>query len=140
MKKTSTNLAIAKAIIAAQTASDAGKGICEIDGRCARHGRHDKYGCKPAYIVKAIETIRTSSSDFRYYVAETGDQNGYPSIIAYFEFKLDNERYQVSFHTPANRAGVLEKYANTGRKTRWDRIFGGSRRACLKLMDYFGIH
>jgi hypothetical protein len=140
MKKTSTNMAIAKYIVAAQAASDAGKGIKEIDGRCARHSKHDKYACKPAYIVKAIDLICTSKSDFRYYVAETDDQNGYPSIIVYFEFKIDGERYQVSFHTPSRRAGVLTKYSNTGRKTRWDKKYGGSRTSCLKLMEYFGIH
>ena len=140
MKKTSTNLAIAKFIIAAQAASDAGKDIREIDGRCARHARHDKYACKPGYIVKAIEIIRNSNSDFRYYVEEKGDQNNYPSVVAYFEFKLDDERHQVSFHTPANRAGVLKKYSNTGRKTRWDGDCGGSRKSCLRLKEYFGIH
>ena len=67
------------------------------------------------------------------------DQNGYPSYISYFDFKINGKRYQVSFHTPKNLGKKLEKYVSTGRKTRWDRNPGGSVTACEKLIKYYNL-
>ena len=97
------------------------------------------YDAKEEFILKSINLIRKNKSQFNYWVEAAADQNGYPSIISYFDFKLDGKRYQVSFHTPKNLGKKLEKYVSTGRKTRWDRNPGGSVMACQKLIKYYNL-
>lgn len=143
MKRTSENLMIAKAIIDAQAGSDTGKGIETVGGRVTRLGRHNGYACKPGEILRAVNAIKHSKSpSFRYYVKAEGDQNGYPSILVFFEFKFEPEEKwrQISFHTPWNRAPkALKELAGSGSKTRWNRVPGGSYRECENLKEYLGI-
>ncbi len=127
-------------IISAQIASDSGKGKifdyndCNI--RSFEYALKKGYGVKPEYIAKAINKIRTNPQcGFNYYVEKTPDQNGYASILAYFDIKIDDVRYQVSFHTPINGDGVdlLTPFINSGRKTRWRRKID-SRESCEALL------
>lgn len=135
---------IAKAVIKAQIASDAGKGnYWSIDAskRVCRHPLNTAYGCKPGYILNAVRMIRSSeNSMFSYYIEYCPDQNGFDSILVYFEWKIEGRRYQCSFHTPYNRAPKeLKNMAGSGRKTRWNRITGGSQDACQALSCYFQL-
>ena len=135
---------IAKAIVKAQIASDAGKGnywSLDASKRVCRHPLNTAYGCKPDYILTALRMIRSSKdSIFSYYAEYCPDQNGFDSILVYFEWKLNGMRYQCSFHTPYDRAPKeLKRMANSGRKTRWNRITGGSQDACQALSCYFQL-
>lgn len=134
---------IARYIILAQTASDAGKGIefRYIERNCTRGAQKFGYDAKLWYILKAISLIRTcDQSMFRYYVTgNTPDQNGYDSVLVYFDVKLKGERRQISFHTPWSEAegSPLKLLMGSGRKTRWDGKVGGSSDTCYDLAEYF---
>lgn len=95
---------IALCIIRAQKSSDAGKGIDRISlskklSRPCMIG----YGFKEADIVEAIRLIRRNKTQFNYWAEFAPDQNGVNSIVVYFDFKIDDERYQVSFHNHGAR-------------------------------------
>ena len=138
------NKMIAKAIIKAQVASDAGKGdfwAVKAGWRVRRHPVDAKYTCKPKYILDALRMIRASKNTiFSYYVEYCEDQNGFDSYLVYFEWKLDGWRFQCSFHTPYDLAPKeLRDLDGSGRKTRWNRLVGGSQKACQALVDYFQL-
>ena len=97
------------------------------------------YDAKEEFILKSINLIRKNKTHFNYWVTKDSDQNGYPSYISYFDFKINGKRYQVSFHTPNNLGKKLQKYVSTGRKTRWDRNIGGSVMACQALIKYYNL-
>ena len=79
----------------------------------------------------------SKEQSFHYWIENTPDQNGYDSVIVYFDFKIDGKRHQISFHTPMNQVkGVLVKN-KTGRKTRWDKEIGGSREAAYLLFQTY---
>lgn len=123
-------------IIDAQRASDGGKGIRALPENWATVAG---YTAKPILIRKALEIIDSHPRmGINYYVIEEGDQNGYPSILVYFEFKIDGERHQVSFHNPANPETFSElgKWVGKGRPTRWNKLVGGSRQACFEVLEY----
>ena len=113
---------IARAIVSAQIASDAGKGIFDLalKNSRARSALHHAYGIKPDMIIRAIQLISSQSRGmFNFFVDYTLDQNGFPSVLVYFDFKIFGERYQVSFHTPEDLADDLIPLAGKGRPTRW---------------------
>lgn len=131
---------IAEAIYTAQAASDSGKGESFLTGHQARFGKHFGYFVKPECITDAINMINGAKrSKFTYYVACEPDQNGYSSVLVYFEFFYRNEKYQISFHTPVRKAGVLKRYIDKGTYTEWDGVIGGSRRAALLLKEIYGF-
>ena len=134
---------IARFIILAQTASDAGKGSKFKYIPDSRGAIHFGYGVKTHYILQAIALIRiTDQKMFRYYVSgQTPDQNGNASVIVYFDVKLERKRRQVSFHTPWNQVEgtILEQLIGSGRKTRWDKEIGGSSDTCYDLAEYFHL-
>jgi hypothetical protein len=136
------NKTIAIAIVSAQIASDAGK--CIYDLKCKnqirRRSEKFKYKVKTYYILHALNIIRKNKTDYNYYVSDiVGDQNNSPSIIVYFDFRIENKRYQMSFHTPLSQACELKSFSNTGRKTRWRRHFESSREAAQALIDYYHL-
>lgn len=138
MKK-NINQLIARAIVSAQIASDAGKRIYMLDVKNT-YPRYTGYGSKVHFQIRALEMIRTSKkTDFNYYVVRSTDQNGYDSIIVYFDFKIKGERMQVSFHNPTDCSGKLMKYIGTGRVTRWNRDKISSRDCCYELIEYYGL-
>lgn len=147
MKK-DLNKMIARAIIAAQLCSDGGKYDVFLLEEIQSNTTSDfwqkcwnkEYDQKLFWIARAIQMINCSKSGFRYHLVKTGDQNGYPSILVYFEFKLDGVRHQVSFHTPMGqevekRIHFDLKKIPSGRKTRWDHK--SSRLAALELYKYY---
>lgn len=141
MAMTQPEKSIAKALISAQIASDAGKGNTELEANSngqTKSARTLKYDGKTIFIERALKMIRSNNTMFNYYVTTGPDQNGHQSYITYFDFKTDEgERHQISFHTPMNKASAyLKSLDGTGRKTRWDGDVGGSRESCeiLKKM------
>ena len=132
---------VIKAICKAQIASDAGKGIYALSCKNDKNAVNTAYLSKENYILQALGVLTKSKvTNINYWCEKTGDQNGYPSIIVYFDIKINNERKQVSFHTPLNRASEkLLKYVSTGRKTRWDKKIGGSQDTCRQLIEEFNL-
>lgn len=132
---------IALAIIKAQIASDAGKGVYSlyraVDGNNTPCNKG--YEMKEDLIEKAIRGIQTSqNSSFRYSCVWSGDY-----IITYFEYKNEEgRRKQISFHTPSREiTRFLRSIANSRktRKTAWDGNEGGSRDNCYDLAVSLGI-
>lgn len=116
------NRHIAKSIICAKIASDAGKGY--YDTKIANTDLCDSvqdagYATKDGFILEAIKAIKsTPNSAFRFWAEKRPDQNGNASTIVYFETKIHGKRKQVSFHTFSQK---VANYTNKGRKTRWTR-------------------
>lgn len=109
---------IARFIYLAQAGSDAGKGIYELPAPDFKSWR-DGYAAKDRYILLAITAIcREKSRDFRFSVNRGADQNGQPSFIVYFDFKVCGKREQVSFHSFNNE---LWKYVRKSRKSTWSK-------------------
>ena len=135
------NAMIALRIFQAQKASDAGKGLERLNASrdISRPCDVFRYGFKEKPILEALRLIRRNKTQFNYWVVEGPDQNGYPSIIVYFDFKIEGTRYQVSFHNPLNRCGnELLSYVNTGRATRWRKSIS-SVESCNALQRYYNI-
>ena len=133
---------IARLVILAQDASDAGKYINELElSSSKRYTQSQGYSAKNVYILKAIQHItRSKPCGWNFYVdADKPDQNGYRSVITYFQYKLDGVRYEVSFHTPYDQAKYLKPYFGKGRKTHWNRKITGSREDCQTLAYIFNI-
>jgi hypothetical protein len=128
-------------IIHAESGSDAGKGyfhVYEKETAASRKAVKMGYGNKLRYILSAITTlrgIRGGSKMINYWVEPD-------TLITYFDIKLETERLQVSFHTPAHvpGRGKLERFAGTGRKTVWTGERGGSIRACRIIGEYLNTH
>lgn len=138
MTNSSVEAMIALRLIQAQTASDKAKFIKRIplnkkDFRPCKMG----YDFKQKAILEAIRLIRTNKTSFNYYVEEVPDQNGIMSILVYFDFKIKNKRYQISFHNH-NCENELKFYVNTGRKTHWHKNYT-SYYSCIKLQEFYKI-
>ena len=139
--KNSIEKEIARNVVLAQVASDSGKNIedsVEIKG--SRGAKDLGYGLKVNYIMTAIKLIRKNKTQFSYWVESAPDQNGYGSVIVYFEYILWGEILQVSFHTPESLVPrEMWRLVNTGRPTVWNGIIGGSRTCCEKLKEVFEL-
>lgn len=139
-QKMSPEKLIARYICLAEKASDAAKGFEALhfsgDHVAAEYG----YNAKPAYILKAIKTINsTPRCGWNYWITKEADQNGYPSVLVYFEYKDECNRFQISFHTPYGLADDFIPLIGKGRKTRWTKQIGGSVRSCKRLIRIFGL-
>ena len=138
---------VAKMIVAAQIASDAGKDIY----RLSMHGNNKAlqeraermaYEAKDTYILEAIKTIDSNPyMGWNYYVCKAKDQNGYPSYITYFTLKHEGKNIQVSFHTPANIGGVTFKQkVGSGTRQFWRyNKRTGSASHCSELIKIFNL-
>lgn len=134
---------IAKTVCLAQNASDAGKGIYELrfsntDTRFADRG----YSSKNVYIQRAISMIRNSKPcGWNFYITGiTPDQKGNDSVVIYFQYKdVSGNRYEISFHTPADQARAMMADTTKGRKTHWNHDIGGSRNDCQRLIELFNL-
>ena len=137
---------VLREIVLAQAASDAGKNIdtYELNGAGnVRATTRFRYGRKNEHIVNAIVALtKMPRCGINWYAERTPDQNGYPSILVYFDIARNTvencERLQISFHSPLQQAGELAKFAGKGRKTRWSKDLGGSRRAAEQLAQILG--
>lgn len=129
---------IARHIVLSQIASDAGKGIYELNIRNSSATANRGYTTKEKHILAAIKLIDNSrgQSGFYYYCVKKEDQNGNPSKIVYFSFKGKNgKRFQVSFHCYSGGEIKEKAQANKGLMTHWDHK--NSRLACkILIQDY----
>lgn len=127
---------LARYIVMAQRASDAGKCIYELPTKSdPKYADRFGYAAKERYIVLALSILTSTrhAGSWRFYVVRTPDQNKYPSVLTYFEY---GDR-QICFHTPLSKAGNLLKYAGHGTYTEWDH--GSSRDTANFLARKFGI-
>lgn len=90
---------------------------------CERHERNRRqklFDEKEKYYSQAIKIINgLRHCPVRYFIQKTDDQNGYPSIIHYFQWMEKGTLIQFSFHKPINNGrSVIEK----GRKILWSGI------------------
>ena len=134
-----TNKMIAKAIIMAESGSDAGKGFTP-DYTSAhgpmRRANKNGYAIKSEYILRAITMISNAKrSSFTYYVIM--EDNGF--LIAYFETVIRKETIQISFHVPTwdKHYDSISKFVGKGKPTEWNRIAGGSIDACHLLAEHY---
>ena len=135
---------IAEAIILAQVASDGGKwdpytlnSISTIYlYKRAKTAYYRGYAVKAQYVVNAIRGINKSKdSMFRYNIQFAKDQNGYDSILVYFEWKQYGRRKQVSFHIVPREwtREMILLVSHCTRHTEWNRVRGGSQEDCINL-------
>lgn len=147
MSKHSLFKKVCKQICYAQLASDAAKGIRELELKnedklfeITYRDRHTCYDKKDNFILNAV-TLLDNNRPFgiNYYLIDDYDQNGYNCNIIYFDIKLDTgERIQISFHSfNEYLAKRLNKKTEKGRKTNWDH--GSSRKNCEWLINHFGF-
>ena len=120
------NRKIAKCLISAQIASDAGKGIYELDNSV---NATESYHGKDIYILTAIKTcIKKRNTGFNFYVTKDDEIALY---LVYFSFQVNDEKYQISFHSFDHR---LEKYLSPkSHEEIWDEK---SSRDTAKLLQY----
>lgn len=125
---------IARYLILAQIASDAGKGIHRLHIEGDEKAHKFGYTLKERYILKAIEIVRKIPNRFySFFIEERPDQNGYASIIVLFSWKIHGKRSQCSFHTPLGRASKnLRSMICSGRKEHW---VGKGRQTSEKYLD-----
>ena len=132
---------IAEAIVYAQIASDAGKGIEILEGSNLRKYMSTLskgYHAKDGYIFSAIKLIRnTKNCSYKYYVTAQPDQHGNPSFIIYFNFKVNGKREQVSFHSFNKK--LWKGLVGSGTVCHWQGGIGGSRKACKKLIGLYDL-
>lgn len=132
---------IAEAIVYAQIASDAGKGIKILKTNKIGKSQStvDKgYNSKDGYIFSALNLIRnTKNCGYKYYVTAQPDQNGNPSFIIYFNFKVNGKREQVSFHSFNKK--LWKGLVGSGTVCHWQGGIGGSRKACKKLIGLYDL-
>ena len=84
---------VIKAICKAQIASDAGKGIYKLTCKKDKNAVNTAYLSKENYILQALGVLTKSKvTNINYWCEKAGDQNGYPSIIVYFDIKINNEK------------------------------------------------
>ncbi len=143
-KRLSLEASIARLVCLAQDASDSGKYEHVLNFRNTDNSvaRERGYRIKTAYIEKAVKLINSNPRcGWNYFVTgQTPDQNKNPSVIVYFEYKNDGNRYQVSFHTPWSLISTdLESMMTKGRNTRWNHKIGGSRKDCQRLIEMFDL-
>ena len=132
---------ISKNIVLAQISSDTGKQLeTDLEVKGSRGARSLGYGLKVEYIMTAIKLIRRNRTQFSYWAEAAPDQNGYSSVIVYFEFPLWGNILQVSFHTPENLVPrEMWRLVNTGRYTEWNGVIGGSHECCETLKEVFNL-
>ena len=125
-------------IIKAQAFSDKAKGYNNLltktfcyDGLFSR----DYYMMKDIFIKKAIREIQKKNNpdNISFYVTRDMSIDSY---LVYFNFKIGNERYQISFHSFNMKLATLLK-GKQPCKTKWDK--NSSRDAAIVLGYYKNI-
>ncbi|MCQ2088490.1 MAG: hypothetical protein MJZ37_10590 [Bacilli bacterium] len=129
------DIIIARALIRALKASDEAKTFNKLSQKSDKN-----YNKKSIAIKKAIEKIsENKNSIFRYSIYSSPQCGG--SFIIYFEFDIDDEKYQISFHSPYVAMNI-EEYQFFNRlvkrrnyHTKWNGLYGGSREAANILKE-----
>lgn len=133
------NELIAREIVLAQIASDAGKYCYNkrvvVDGDTKT--RHRGYASKAYHQIRAINMICSNKTNFKFYVEAKRDQNGYASTLVYFSYKNGDTRMQISFHNPW-RCEEIKPYIGKGTVMRWDRK--SSIETAKELVKIFNLH
>jgi hypothetical protein len=128
---------VAQLIVKAQMCSDSGKGIDNNFYHPGWKKRANKFGYdhKRKLIIMAMDRIAQlhGTSGFHFYIGS--DKELYDCTVVYFNFKIYDERFQISFHVPE---GIPSRYMKTNSKhyTKWDHK--SSVRACYELMAWMG--
>lgn len=90
------------------------------------------YEGKDKAIVAAIKIINSHKyMGVNYFIKLDSNSD---AAIVYFNFKIDSERYQVSFHTFSKK---LKKLAGKGSPCRWEKKMS-SRETCQLLLKLCG--
>ena len=119
-----------ESLISAQEASDAGKGIYELNFNS--YAKYHGYAVKDKYILDAIkEIIKSRKKDVYFYV--TRDES-IDSYLIYFNIRMCGKRYQMSFHSYGDFDTFLSKKGGSC-KTSWDKK-KPSRDVAKKLIEY----
>lgn len=133
------DLKIARTILRAQTSSDSGKGDHWIATKYSGLKNANRYGYnnKPMYIEKAIRAILTTkkTSNWRFYVCERKDQNGYDSILVYFRYNDGIINKQVSFHNPT-WCENLHRYIDSSDHHKIDWDHGNSEKSIREIIRH----
>lgn len=140
-KKENPDRYAARHIILAQSASDGGKYDWEeaeiprflipSDPHACKRAWTRGYPAKDEHILCAVREIarRRGASGIHFYV--TVDSERIAKYLVYFTFKIEGERYQVSFHSFDDRLRRFIKAGDRSHHTRWDHKI--SRDACCVL-------
>lgn len=126
---------IALLLCRAQNASDGGKYLHHADRRSlAGKDFCNGYAVKDDFIFKAVSLIASKRSSFSYYIEYSGEDWCAAPILIYFNFKIDGERFQVSFHSRdwslwENAPGFRE----VSHRVRWEPK-RTSYQTCLRLI------
>lgn len=132
MTMTKLQKEIIRAIIMAQISSDAGKGMHRVFLPGGQYAARKGYRAKEFYELRALTMVdSTPKCGINYWVEATPDQNGIDSILVYFDIRICEKRFQISFHNPAWSS--IRSYVGKGRKTRWTHEYYGSVDACRTL-------
>lgn len=130
MTTTEARRAIFRCIVQAQIASDAGKGIYERwPGKIKHYNRlvREGYSEKDRLLKMAVSLINQfPEAEIDYFYTVDGENFPYFNLI-YFSYELDDERYQVSFHTPE----LITQHSPSKYKVCWDQA--SSRYNCRML-------
>jgi hypothetical protein len=124
---------VAQLIIKAQMCSDSGKRVNNdyFHPGWKKRANKFRYSHKVELIIRAMDRIAQmhGTSGFHYSIGNDGFD------IVYFDFKIEEKRYQISFHIPE---GVPKRYKKCNDKhvTHWDH--NSSREACYALSAWIG--
>lgn len=127
---------IARDIVLAQVASDAGKNIFhtelnQLEMPSIWEAENEGYANKDKYILRALDRIsKNPNTGFKFSVKELG----FDRYIVYFSFKINEKKYQVSFHSFERS---LLRFAINSAGTRWDKK--SSRDACVALAHAYNL-
>lgn len=139
IKLSETEKKIANALIYAQISSDAGKDKYNLIGMSEDKTKAAMllgYDGKTALIERALNLIRSKNTMFSYFLIYDKDQNGVPAYIVYFDFDVEEQHYQISFHIPRNEASeYIRALEGSGKPVEWDGKKGGSVIACRVLLE-----
>lgn len=125
------NKKIATYILRAQNASDGGKSIdVLVSNKRSYRDNCCGYQQKDTMIITAINMIRSNKSSFKFAVIR--DRGLIAKYIVYFETRINNVKFQVSFHSFDER---LEKYVRNSFRIKWDH--GCSRDSAVTIYRHY---
>jgi len=125
-------------IVLAQVASDGGKGITDLLDMmpnnimpAAQRAWNSGYAVKDKLLEQACAiTACHKNSDVHFFVTE--DKQSIAKFIVYFDVKIEDKRWQVSFHSFSNRWAKWAK-STVASRGHWDHK--SSREACVKMLQ-----
>lgn len=132
------DMKIAQLLYSAQYASDCAKDIYRLNEEYVLSSRnickYSGYYYKDIFIAKAINEICKSrgNTNFSFYVCR--DLEGIAKYLVYFNAKLNEIKYQVSFHSFDDSLTRFITKRNI-HKTKWDKKV--SNEACENIIRYY---